>query len=141
TELRKRIGEASDRLKGAIATMTRDGELLRVGADSLRSNALRYVATDVWLAEKSGLPRADPDEALAWLAGEYLRAFGPASAEDVQWWTGASAGRTAAALDQHELVEVGDGLLLLASDVAGFEAAEPPARDAIDLLPKWDCYT
>jgi Winged helix DNA-binding domain len=140
-ELRTRTGEGDKRLKGAMATMTREGTLLRVGAESLRSNALRYVAADAWLEAKRGLPDADPDDALAWLAGEYLRAFGPASTEDVQWWTGASAGRTAAALDQHELVEVGDGLLLLASDAAGFEAAEPPARDAIDLLPKWDCYT
>jgi hypothetical protein len=141
TELRKRIGEASDRLKGAIATMTRDGELLRVGAESLRSNALRYVTTDAWLEEKGGLPDADPDEALAWLVGEYLRAFGPASAQDVQWWTGAPAKRTAAALDEHELVDVGEGLLLPAADFKDFEAVEPLAGDALDVLPKWDCYT
>lgn len=58
--------------------MTFEGALLRVGAESPRSNALRYVAADRWL-DGEGLPDADPDGALAWLAGEYLRAFGPAS--------------------------------------------------------------
>lgn len=61
-----------------LQTMTFEGALLRVGAESPRSNALRYVAADRWLGGE-GLPDADPDGALAWLAGEYLRAFGPAS--------------------------------------------------------------
>ena len=57
-------------LKGVSAQMTRDGELVRVAAGkSLRSNELRYRAAEI--------DAADADEALAWLAGEYLRAFGP----------------------------------------------------------------
>ena len=42
--------------------MSREGVLVRLGADGLRSNELRYLATDV--------AEADADEALAWLAGE-----------------------------------------------------------------------
>ena len=56
------------------AQMTRDGELVRVAAGKwLRSNELRYQAAEI--------EEADADEALAWLAGEYLRAFGPIRAE------------------------------------------------------------
>ena len=44
--------------------MTFEGMLLRVGAESPRSNALRYVAADTWLGGP-GLPQADPEEALA----------------------------------------------------------------------------
>ena len=38
-----------------------------------------------------------------------------------------------------ELLE--DGYLLPAGDLEGFEAAEAPGAQAVDLLPKWDCYT
>jgi hypothetical protein len=138
-ELRTRTDAKPEALKSALAELTRSARLLRVGADNLRSNALRYVETEAWLG--GPLPGADRDEALAWLAGEYLRAFGPARADDFQWWAGVGAARAVAALDTLELVEVGDGLLLPRSDARSFEAAEPPPADAIDLLPRWDPHT
>ena len=136
----RQIGaEIGESLRAVIQTMTIEGVLLRVGAEALRSNALRYVASDVWL--EGGLPDADPDEALSWLAGEYLRAFGPARTEDFRWWTGVSRERASAALGSVETVEVGEGYLLPAADRDNFETVEPPPRDSVDLLPKWDCYT
>jgi hypothetical protein len=122
-----------------LGGLAREGVLLRVGAEGPRSNALRYVATRAWLGEE--LPHADPDDALAWLAGEYLRAFGPARPEDFRWWAGVSKGRAAAALEGVETVEPETGHLLPAADREAFEGAEPPDPDAVDLLPKWDCYT
>ena len=127
-------------LSQVLQTMTFEGALLRVGAESLRSNAVRYVAADRWLGEE-GLPGADPDAALAWLAGEYLRAFGPARLEDFRWWAGVTKERAAAALATVGTAELGDGYLLPAVDRGAFEAAESPSRDSVDLLPKWDCYT
>jgi Winged helix DNA-binding domain len=112
--------------------MTRDGELLRVGAKGLRSNELRYVVVD--------LDDADADEALAWLAGEYLRAFGPIRAKDFTWWAGVTAGRAKQALAAHETEELDGGLLIRAEDRKAFEKAKP-VKDAVDLLPKWDSYT
>jgi hypothetical protein len=119
--------------------MAREGVLLRVGAEGLSSNALRYVAARSWLG--GDLPHADADGALAWLAGEYLRAFGPVRPEDFRWWAGVPRGRAAAALDAVETVEPGAGYLLRAEDREAFEAAEAPEADAVDLLPKWDAYT
>jgi hypothetical protein len=130
-ELREATGADAKPLKGASAQMTRDGELVRVAAGGLRSNELRYVA--------AALDDADADEALAWLAGEYLRAFGPARAKDFTWWSGAGAKRSKAALAEHDTEELDDGLLILAKDVARFEKATP-VKGAVDLLPKWDCY-
>jgi hypothetical protein len=131
-ELREAVGAEPDELKGVSAQMTRDAELVRVGAKGLRSNELRYVAIR--------LDEADADEALAWLAGEYLRAFGPARAKDFQWWAGVPAGRAKAALAAHDTEELDGGLLIRRQDLEAFEQAKPP-KDAIDLLPKWDAYT
>jgi winged helix DNA-binding protein len=129
--LREAAGAEAKELKGATAMMTRTAELVRVGDPNLRSNDLKYVAGDI--------ADADPDEALEWLAGEYLRAFGPARAKDFTWWTGAGAKRAKAALDAHETEELDDGLLILSEDRKAFDKAKP-VKNAVDLLPKWDCY-
>lgn len=130
-ELREAVGAEPEELKGVSAQMTRDAELVRVGAKGLRSNELRYVAIE--------LEDADADGALAWLAGEYLRAFGPVRVKDFQWWAGVSAGRAKAALAAHDTEELDGGLLIRRQDVKAFEQAEPP-RGTVDLLPKWDAY-
>jgi hypothetical protein len=130
-ELREATAAEAKELKGATAQMTRTGELVRVGAAGLRSNELRYVAADI--------EEADADAALAWLAGEYLRAFGPVRPKDFIWWSGAGAKRAKAALAEHETEELDGGLLIRTQDRKGFEAAKP-VKGAVDLLPKWDCY-
>jgi hypothetical protein len=127
-EIAEAVGED---VKGVTATMTREGSLVRVGADGLRSNALRYVAYEV--------PDGDADEALGWLVGEYLRVFGPVRREDAVWWTGASGGRVNRALASIDTVEVGGGYLLRAEDECF--VGDAPAPEGVDLLPKWDAYT
>jgi hypothetical protein len=130
-ELREAVGAEPDELKGVSAQMTRDAELVRVGATGLRSNELRYRAIE--------LEPADPDEALEWLAGEYLRAFGPARRKDFAWWAGVGAGRAKQALAAHDTEELDGGLLIRTEDRRAFEQATPPK--GVDLLPKWDSYT
>lgn len=131
-ELREATGLDAKELKGVSAQLTRDGELVRVSAGkSLRSNELRYVVAEV--------PQADADEALAWLAGEYLRAFGPVRVKDFTWWAGVGAKRAKQALSAHDTEEVEDGYLILRKDLKAFQNAKPP-NDAVDLIPKWDCY-
>ena len=130
-ELREKVGAEPDEFKGISAQMTRDGELLRVGAKGLRSNELGYVANE--------LEPADADEALAWLAGEYLRAFGPIRVKDFVWWAGVTATRAKQGLATHPTEELDDGLLILTKDRKAFEKAATPK--GVDLLPKWDSYT
>jgi DNA glycosylase AlkZ-like len=130
-ELREKVGAEPEEFKGISAQMTRDGELLRIGAEGLRSNELGYVANE--------LADADADEALAWLAGEYLRAFGPIRVKDFVWWAGVTATRAKQALAAHETEELADGLLIRPEDRSSFEKAKKP--QGVDLLPKWDSYT
>jgi hypothetical protein len=130
-ELREKVGAEPEEFKGISAQMTRDGELLRIGAEGLRSNELGYVANE--------LDDADADEALAWLAGEYLRAFGPIRVKDFVWWAGVTATRAKQALAAHETEELADGLLIRSEDRSKLEKAKKP--QGVDLLPKWDSYT
>lgn len=80
------------------------------------------------------------DQALAWLAGEYLRAFGPARVADFAWWAGVPRRAAAQALATLSTVE-SDGQLLLTADLEAFEACPPLDPDALDVLPKWDSLT
>ena len=130
-ELREAVGADANEFKGISAQMTRDGELLRVGAKGLRSNE-----PATW-SSSSRTPT--PDEALAWLAGEYLRAFGPIRAKDFQWWAG-SVPVAPSRRSPHDAEELDGGLLIRPQDVKPFEKAKPP-KNAVDLLPKWDSYT
>ena len=125
------VGPQPDELKGVSAQMARDAELVRIGARGLRSNELRYQAVE--------LEPADADEALAWLAGEYLRAFGPVRQKDFAWWAGVTATRAKQALAANDTEELDGGLLLHSGDRKAFDRAKKPS--GVDLLPKWDSYT
>jgi hypothetical protein len=130
-ELRKVTGVEKE--SQLVSLMAREGAIRRIGSEGLRSNQLRYVPARI--------RKADPDEALAWIAKEYLRAYGPARLEDFAWWTGAPPARARTALGKADTVEVAKGLLLSASDAAAFEKAEPPPDGTIDVIPKWDSLT
>jgi hypothetical protein len=117
--------------------LAREGKVLRVGG-SLRTDQLKYVATEAWLGRP--LDEADRQESLVWLAGEYLRAFGPARPADFAWWAGSPRRAALAALEPLETVER-DGLLLLEADSQAFGRVEPIDPEAVDVLPKWDSYT
>ena len=121
-----------------VKTMCREGLVLRIGS-GLRSDSLRYVATEAWLGEP--LEEADDEQALRWLAEAYLRGYGPARVADFAWWSGVPKRRAQAALADLAVVDVGGGLLLPADQQPEFERVEPISADALDLLPKWDAYT
>ena len=131
-ELKKLVG-AGDEFRYVLGAMGREGLLVRVGAEGLRSNALRY------MRPKPRIRAAKADEALAWLAAEYLRAYGPARREDFAWWSGADRRRADAALASVDTVDLDDGLLLRRADRKAFERAPKPR--GIDVLPKWDMLT
>jgi hypothetical protein len=111
-----------------------------------RSNLYDYAALEDWLP-RVDLNSAAAEDARAWLARRYLAAFGPATVEDLQWWTGLSRVETEGALRVlgFELREVkveglGNDYLMLASDsgrLAGFAAPEVPYAF---LLPGLDPY-
>ncbi len=137
-ELDRRVPVPGVKVDVAARTMAHEGLVLRL-AGSLRADRLRYVATEAWL----GAPLETPGtpESLAWLAGEYLRAFGPATIADFAWWAGAARTAARAAIAAHETVDVGDGHLLPAASLAAWERTPPVPAGAIALLPKWDALT
>ena len=99
------------------------------------STQVRWVATDRWspaLAE-----RVDPLEATTRIARTWLHAYGPASPDDLQWWTGWTKTRMREALASVDTVAVDlDGIpgLMLAGDTETVAAPDP----WVALLPALD---
>lgn len=113
-----------------LTVMAAEGRIVRSaprGGWLVRQHAWQP-ATSWW---PDGLP--DVPDAAARLVERYLSRFGPATAADVQWWTGWTAGATRAALAALDTVDVGSGLVL--ADDAEPEEAGPPIAV---LLPALD---
>jgi hypothetical protein len=72
---------------------------------SWTSSQYRWSPMKTWLP--GGVPSMPPDTARAELLRRWLLTFGPATAEDVRWWTGWTVARTRAALAAVGAVEVG----------------------------------
>jgi hypothetical protein len=116
-----------------------EGRLLTLAGDSLLMSPHRFVATSAWAGEELEL-RMDHAEALAWLAGEYLRAYGPARVEDFAWWAGVTRSAAARAMGSLDAIDLGEGLLLPARDEGTFTRVRR-LGGTVDLLPRWDAYT
>jgi len=136
--IREAIKDPPEKLTPVLQALCASGKLLRIKAKTPLSNAFSYAATRVWLGHE--LPEADPVEALVWLAGDYLKAFGPASVGDFAWWAGVQPEHADAALRAHDPEDVGDGLLMWPNDVHAFEGTRAVAN-RVNLLPAWDAYT
>jgi hypothetical protein len=113
-----------------------------------RSNLHTYAALTDWLPG-TNLDAATPEEARASLVHRYLAAFGPATADDVQWWTGFTVGETVLALAalKADVVEVAvEGMegthLMLDDDVQRLGSYAPPRASApyVFFLPGLDPY-
>jgi len=68
-EMKELIDIPESTLKPVLNRLAFEGMLLRIGADSFRSNTIRYVSREKWLREVYAVP--DAGESLTWLAGEY----------------------------------------------------------------------
>ncbi|MGZ5339769.1 MAG: winged helix DNA-binding domain-containing protein, partial [Thermoleophilaceae bacterium] len=68
------------------------------------SSLYRWVPMDRWI--DGGLEPWPAERAQAELARRWLRAFGPGTQRDIQWWTGWTVARTKAALRAVEAIEV-----------------------------------
>jgi len=102
------------------------GDVLRVQpTGSWVNGAYRYALADQWLA--GGLGDQPTEEAAVALTSHYLRRFGPATAADLQWWTGWTKTSTTRALAGAGAVpvEVDGGRGWLAADDEGTPEREP----------------
>ena len=85
---------------------------------SWRSDNFAYARLSDWLPAHD-LTAVAPEEARVRLARTYLRAYGPASLDDFQWWSGltrtqARAAFTALALEVEQIAGADRGFPLLA---------------------------
>ncbi|MBY6411702.1 winged helix DNA-binding domain-containing protein [Rhodococcus sp. BP-252] len=117
-----------------LTMMAAEGKMVRVeprGAWTSRRHA--WAPIDEWWP--GGIPDVDEAQARRDLAHRWLEVFGPATMDDVQWWTGWNKTQTRAALAGLDTVDValeaGDGIML--SDTAFDENAS-----GIMLLPALD---
>jgi hypothetical protein len=124
-----------------LTVLAAEGRVVRARPrGSWASTQFRWAAMEDWAgAALAELPAAEAEAALAlrWLA-----AYGPASADDLRWWTGWTARQTKRALAQDGIVacvlEDGEPGVVLADDVEPVGALEPwvallPALDATPM--------
>ncbi|HAS43650.1 MAG TPA: hypothetical protein DCS93_24430 [Microscillaceae bacterium] len=143
-ELKKEISFPEDKLKFVLNRMAFEGDLLRVGSNSLRANTISYVKTTAWLTNWSEdyLQSVTQEEALDWLAKAYFKAFGPATVKDFQWWAGITATKAKQAITHLDLVNLEEQYYILAEDFTDFEKfnLEIPENQLVTILPQWDAY-
>jgi hypothetical protein len=118
-----------------LLVMGFDGDVLRARPTGTWINGqYRWAAADSWVPGGLGepLPKA---EAARGLARAYLRAFGPATAEDLKWWAGWTVATTKRALADLGAVETSAGYVL----PADLDPVAP--QHSVALLPGLDPTT
>lgn len=104
---------------------------------------IRFTTPATWLG--GDLERPDPVDALRSITRRYLRAYAPATAQDLaRWWVGGSPakGRRMLAALGEEAVEIaveGERAWVLATDLPQIVSTEP--SNAARLLPAFDPWT
>ena len=125
------IGTAQQRGINLIGRLAQEGVL----SHGMRQDRHQtYVLLDDWVTAAHPVPR---DEALARLALRYLRSRGPATAQDLAWWSGltvkdAQAAIASVAGELHAEVVDGTTYWLLRDDDGG------AAARSLHLLPPFD---
>ena len=117
-----------------LALLSAEGRMVRVqprGSWSSRHHT--WAPVDYWWPD--GLPVIDEAEARNELARRWLEVFGPATVDDLQWWTGWSKGHTQKAVAAVGVREVeldsGPGIMLSDTEIE-------PATGGAALLPALD---
>ena len=118
-----------------LTLLSAEGEVVRTRPrGGWTSTQFRWTTLDAWIGD---VERPDTATASSEVAKAWLASYGPASPDDLQWWTGWTKTRTKAALATLDTVEVDlDGTpgLLLASDADPVPAPDP----WVALLPALD---
>jgi hypothetical protein len=113
-----------------------DGRIVRARPrGSWTSSQWLWVPANSWLAEP--LARLEPERARSELARRWLASYGPATVDDLRWWTGWTLTQTRAALASFATVEVdldGTAGIVLQDDLE----PEPTPKPWVAFLPALD---
>lgn len=154
-ELEAKVRYSADKTYGGefsigsrlVPGMCTQGLLIRARPrGTWRSNLFEYATLSDWLPEID-LQSVTPREARTWLVRQYLSTFGPATASDVQWWTGFTKGETKEALGVLEpevvaitLENLADEYLMLSADARKLQNFVEPRIPGAFFLPGLDPY-
>lgn len=118
-----------------LTLMSAEGKVVRTRPrGGWTSTQFRWASMDAWCDIGE---RPDTHTATIEIARHWLRAYGPATLDDLQWWAGWTKSRTRTAVEALATVEVemdGRPGIVLADDV---DVAEPP-DPWVALLPALD---
>jgi hypothetical protein len=119
-----------------LTLLAADGRIVRGRPrGSWTSSQFRWLPIEEWLP--GGLERPPAPAAQAELLRRWLAASGPATADDLRWWTGWTAGQVKAAAAEVGVVEVDlDGARGLV--LAGDQEPVPTPEPWVALLPALD---
>lgn len=117
-----------------LTLLSAEGRIVRVEPrGNWTSRHHTWAPVSAWWPD--GVPPIEEADARVRLARTWLEAFGPATPEDLQWWTGWNKGHTVKALAALDVEEVelssGGGIMLRSSDISG-------ADGGVALLPALD---
>jgi hypothetical protein len=143
-EIRRELDDPS--LAALVDFMPNDWQLIRGRPrGTWRSNLYEYSAFEAWFSDVD-LESLTAEEAQVKLVQHYLSHLGPATEEDIVWWTGLGKQeiRQALALMRGQLVEIEieglrDSHLALTKDLNELETSLQSERPAF-LLPSLDPY-
>ena len=136
-DIKNAVGGDEEQTAAAISVLASSGELVRLRAPSLTSNSFAFVSTDAYYG--GPIAEMSADDSLAFLAADYLQAYGPITVDDFTWWSGLARGRCEEALFSHDPTQLDGGYLMWSPHVRAFEQSRPVAN-RVNLLPAWDAY-
>jgi Winged helix DNA-binding domain len=147
-EIRELLGDdvpgGKAALQMTVALLGRTGRIVRSEVrGSWRSDNYAYARWQDWLG--GPLQKLEPDAGRVEVARRYLRAVGPATTDDLKWWSGWTKREAAAAIAAlgEELVAVsldGGAAWVAAGELDRLTGTDPDEGRGVRLLPVWDAY-
>lgn len=120
--------------------------LVRASAKGWRGNDFTYALLKTWVPEISIKPD-NPETARTETVRKYLRAYGPASMDDIAWWTGLPLIQVQRSISHLRREAVRFHVETYRDDMIGLKETVDllrkriPMEEEIQLLPPWDPYT